>query len=164
MLERADSMKKTNVARILDQLGIVYEMKEYPVDISDLGAIHAAAQLEMPVQQVFKTLVARGDKTGIIMACIPGSKELDMKSLAVVSHNKKVEMVHMKEIQGLTGYIRGGCSPLGGKKEYPVYLDISADKQEKIAVSAGKRGTQIVLAPKDLMQAAHAVLADITKL
>ena len=107
------STKKTNAARILDGLGIAYELKEYPVDLNDLSAVHVAASVGMPVQQVFKTLVARGDKNGVLMACIPGDGELDLKALAAVSGNKKVEMVHLKEVQGLTGYIRGGCSPLG---------------------------------------------------
>ena len=155
--------KKTNAARILDGLGIAYELKEYPVDLNDLSAVHVAASVGMPVEIVFKTLVARGDKNGVLMACIPGDAELDLKALAAVSGNKKVEMVHLKEVQGLTGYIRGGCSPLGAKKEYPVYLDESARQWETIAVSAGKRGEQILLAPMDLVQAVRAVTAALTK-
>ena len=157
------STKKTNAARILDGLGIAYELKEYPVDLNDLSAVHVAASVGMPVEMVFKTLVARGDKNGVLMACIPGDAELDLKALAAVSGNKKVEMVHLKEVQGLTGYIRGGCSPLGAKKEYPVYLDESARQWETIAVSAGKRGEQILLAPMDLVQAVRAVTAALTK-
>ena len=155
--------KKTNAARILDGLGIAYELKEYPVDLNDLSAVHVAASVGMPVEMVFKTLVARGDKNGVLMACIPGDAELDLKALAAVSGNKKVEMVHLKEVQGLTGYIRGGCSPLGAKKEYPVYLDESARQWETIAVSAGKRGEQILLAPMDLVQAVRAVTAALTQ-
>ena len=155
--------KKTNAARILDGLGIAYELKEYPVDLNDLSAVHVAASVGMPVQQVFKTLVARGDKNGVLMACIPGDGELDLKALAAVSGNKKVEMVHLKEVQGLTGYIRGGCSPLGAKKEYPVYLDASARQWDIIAISAGKRGEQIMLAPQDLVQAVKAVVAELQK-
>lgn len=155
--------KKTNAARILDGLGIAYELKEYPVDLNDLSAVHVAASVGMPVEMVFKTLVARGDENGVLMACIPGDAELDLKALAAVSGNKKVEMVHLKEVQGLTGYIRGGCSPLGAKKEYPVYLDESARQWETIAVSAGKRGEQILLAPMDLVQAVRAVTAALTK-
>ena len=155
--------KKTNAARILDGLGIAYELKEYPVDLNDLSAVHVAASVGMPVEMVFKTPVARGDKNGVLMACIPGDAELDLKALAAVSGNKKVEMVHLKEVQGLTGYIRGGCSPLGAKKEYPVYLDESARQWETIAVSAGKRGEQILLAPMDLVQAVRAVTAALTK-
>ena len=155
--------KKTNAARILDGLGIAYELKEYPVDLNDLSAVHVAASVGMPVEMVFKTLVARGDKNGVLMACIPGDAELDLKALAAVSGNKKVEMVHLKEVQGLTGYIRGGCSPLGAKKEYPVYLDASARQWDIIAISAGKRGEQIMLAPQDLVQAVKAVVAELQK-
>ncbi len=157
------STKKTNAARILDTLGITYKLKEYPVDLADLSAVHVAASVGMPVQQVFKTLVARGDKNGVLMACIPGDGELDLKALAAVSGNKRVEMVHLKEVQGLTGYIRGGCSPLGAKKEYPVYLDASARDWEVIAISAGRRGEQILLAPDDLVRAVGAVAAELEK-
>lgn len=157
------STKKTNAARILDRMGISYELKEYPVDVNDLSAVNVAAKVGMPVQQVFKTLVARGDKNGVLMACIPGDGELDLKALAAASGNKKTEMVHLKEVLGLTGYIRGGCSPLGAKKEYPVYLDKSAENWEIIAISAGKRGEQIMIAPADLVQAVHAVVTEIVK-
>ena len=155
--------KKTNAARILDNLGISYEIKEYKVDLEDLSATHVAEEAGMAIEMVFKTLVARGDKTGIVMAVIPGAMELDLKSLASVSGNKRVEMVHLKEIQTLTGYIRGGCSPLGAKKEYPVYLDSNAEKQDIIAVSAGIRGQQLLLSPYDLVKAAHAVVASIAR-
>jgi Cys-tRNA(Pro)/Cys-tRNA(Cys) deacylase len=155
--------QKTNAARILDTLGIEYELKTYEVDESDLSAVHVAASVGMPIEMVYKTLVCRGDKNGILMAVIPGGGELDMKALAAASGNKRVEMVHLKEVFGLTGYIRGGCSPLGAKKEYPVYLDDSANAQSVIAVSAGKRGEQILLAPTDLVQAAKAVLARIAR-
>lgn len=156
-------MKKTNAARILDRLKISYEIKEYPVDLDDLSAVNVAGKVGMSVKTVFKTLVARGDKTGIIMACIPGDGELDLKQLAHVSGNKKVEMVHLKEIQALTGYIRGGCSPLGAKKEYPVYLDQSAEEYPVIAISAGIRGQQLMLVPADLKQAVHAVTAKLSR-
>ena len=155
--------QKTNAARILDTLGIEYELKTYEVDESDLSAVHVAASVGMPIEMVYKTLVCRSDKNGILMAVIPGGGELDMKALAAASGNKRVEMVHLKEVFGLTGYIRGGCSPLGAKKEYPVYLDDSANAQSVIAVSAGKRGEQILLAPADLVQAAKAVLARIAR-
>ncbi|MBR5909421.1 MAG: aminoacyl-tRNA deacylase, partial [Schwartzia sp.] len=128
-MAKKKSGAKTNAARILDGLGIAYELKEYPVDPNDLGAVHVAEMVGMPVEQVFKTLVARGDKTGVLMACIPGDGELDLKELAAVSGNKRVEMVHLNEVLGLTGYVRGGCSPLGSKKAYPVFLDASAEKQ-----------------------------------
>ncbi len=156
-------MKKTNAARILDNLNISYEIKEYKVDPDDLSAVNAAAKIGMNIKIVFKTLVARGDKSGVLMACIPGDDELDLKKLAAVSSNKRVEMVHLKEVQALTGYIRGGCSPLGPKKPYPVYIDKSALDWPKIAVSAGKRGEQLMLSPSDLIAAVNATAADIIK-
>lgn len=155
--------KKTNAARILDNLGISYEIKEYKVDLKDLSATHVAKEAGMPIEKVFKTLVARGDKTGVIMAVIPSAMELDLKALASVSGNKRVEMVHLKEVQTLTGYIRGGCSPLGAKKEYPVFLDSNAEKQDIIAISAGIRGEQLLLSPSDLAKATNAVIATIVR-
>ncbi|WP_196593721.1 Cys-tRNA(Pro) deacylase [Pectinatus sottacetonis] len=156
-------MKKTNAARILDGLDISYEIKGYPVDLSDLSAVHVAAETGMNIKTIFKTLVVRGDKTGILMGCIPGDDELDMKKLAAISTNKKVEMVHLKDVQALTGYVRGGCSPLGTKKKYPVFIDQSALKWTQIAVSAGKRGEQLLLSPADLIKAVAATPADIIK-
>ena len=154
---------KTNAARILDTLGISYELKTYEVDESDLSAVHVAASVGMPIEMVYKTLVCRGDKNGVLMAVIPGGGELDLKALAAASGNKRVEMVHLKEVFGLTGYIRGGCSPLGAKKDYPVYLDASAEQQEVIAISAGKRGEQIILKPADLITAAKATVAAVSR-
>lgn len=156
-------MKKTNAARILDKLKIKYEIKGYPVDPDDLSAVNVANKIDMDIKMIFKTLVVRGDKTGIIMACIPGDDELDLKKLATISGNKRVEMIHVKELPALTGYIRGGCSPLGAKKDYPVYIDESAVKWPHIAISAGKRGEQLLLAPKDLKSAVHATFADLRK-
>ena len=154
---------KTNAARILDTLGISYELKTYEVDESDLSAVHVAESVGMPIEMVYKTLVCRGDKNGVLMAVIPGGGELDLKALAAASGNKRVEMVHLKEVFGLTGYIRGGCSPLGAKKDYPVYLDASAEQQEVIAISAGKRGEQIILKPADLIKAAKATVAAVSR-
>ena len=154
---------KTNAARILDTLGISYELKTYEVDENDLSAVHVAESVGMPIEMVYKTLVCRGDKNGVLMAVIPGGGELDLKALAAASGNKRVEMVHLKEVFGLTGYIRGGCSPLGAKKAYPVYLDDSARQQEVIAISAGKRGEQIILKPADLITAAKATLAAVSR-
>ncbi len=154
---------KTNAARILDTLGIRYELKTYEVDENDLSAVHVAESVGMPIEMVYKTLVCRGDKNGVLMAVIPGGGELDLKALAAASGNKRVEMVHLKEVFGLTGYIRGGCSPLGAKKDYPVYLDASAEAQEVIAISAGKRGEQIILKPADLVQAAKATVAAVSR-
>ncbi|MBC8016798.1 MAG: aminoacyl-tRNA deacylase, partial [Sporomusaceae bacterium] len=129
-------MKKTNAARILDGLKISYELSEYIVDESDLSAESVAKKIQVPLAQVFKTLVACGDKTGVLLACIPGGSELDLKALASVSRNKKVDMVPLKDVQKLTGYIRGGVSPLGTKKQYEIYVDKSAVLWKYIAISA----------------------------
>lgn len=156
-------MKKTNAARILDRLKIQYELKEYKIDPNDLSAIHVAKEVNMDIKMVFKTLVARSDKNDIIMACIPGDDELHLKKLAHAAKFKKVEMIHLKELQPLTGYIRGGCSPLGAKKEYPVFLDETALSWEKIAISAGIRGEQILINPNDLIKAVNATVCDLIK-
>lgn len=155
--------KKTNAARILDRLEIDYEIKNYEVDVDDLSAVHVAESTGMDVKMVFKTLVCRGDKNGVLMACIPGDGELDLKALAAVSGNKRVEMVHLKEVLELTGYIRGGCSPLGAKKNYPVYLNETCRNYAKIAVSAGIRGQQLILSPGDLIRAVNAVVANLIR-
>ena len=154
-------IKKTNAARILDNLGIDYEIKIYEVDEEDLSAAHVAETAGLNIETVFKTLVARGDKTGVIMAVIGGGEELNLKSLAKVSGNKSVEMIALKELLPLTGYIRGGCSPLGAKKNYPVFIDSKAESQEKISVSAGMRGMQLILSPQDLIKATNAKVADL---
>lgn len=155
--------KKTNAARLLDDLGISYELREAQVDESDLSATTMARLLGVSPDEVYKTLVARGDKHGVLMACIPAEAELDLKKLAAASGNKNVSMVPLKEVFPLTGYIRGGCSPLGAKKAYPVYVDESAILYDRIFVSAGHRGVQLHLAPDDLLRAAEAVYADITR-
>ena len=152
---------KTNAARILDAAGVRYEIREYVVDESDLSAPHVAEAIGMPPEQVFKTLVARGDRSGVLMACIPANSELDLKSLAAASGNKKVELVAVKEVLGLTGYIRGGVSPVGTKKPYPFYLDETAELWDAIAVSAGIRGKQMILAPADLSRVTGATVAAI---
>lgn len=154
---------KTLAARLLDQLKIHYELRAYEVNEDELDALTVARKVNMPPEATFKTLVARGDKTGVVMACIPGDVELDLKKFASVTGNKKVELVAVKEIQGLTGYIRGGVSPLGTKKKYPLYLDETALLHESISVSAGQRGLQIIIAPEDLQRAAQAALADLAK-
>lgn len=145
-------MKKTNAARFLDGLRIHYKLIEYEVDESDLSAESVAGKVNLPLEQVFKTLVARGDRTGVLMTCIPGNAELDLKAIATISGNKKVEMVHVKEIQRLTGYIRGGVSPIGAKKPYPIFLDESAMRFPFISISAGARGSQILVSPGDLIK------------
>lgn len=153
--------KKTNAARILDKLGISYEIKNYEVDESDLSAVHVAQTIGMDVSTVYKTLVTRGDKTGVLMAVIGGGEEINLKLLAKVSGNKNVEMIALKELLPLTGYVRGGCSPLGAKKNYPVFIDAHALENEKISISAGQRGMQIIISPKDLVTATNATVADL---
>ncbi|HUL29507.1 MAG TPA: Cys-tRNA(Pro) deacylase [Thermodesulfobacteriota bacterium] len=156
-------MKKTNVARLLDSLKIDYKLVEYEIDESDLSAESVARKVNLPPEQVFKTLVARGDKTGVLMACIPGNSELDLKAMAAVSGDKKVEMAHVKEIQQITGYIRGGVSPIGAKKRYPVFLDESAVMFPFISISAGVRGFQIFVPPGDLIEALDIKLCKIAR-
>ncbi len=153
--------KKTNAARILDEMKINYQLIEYAVDEEHLDAVHVAASVGMPANQVFKTLVVRGDKNGVMFAVIPGNGELDLKALARVSGNKRAELVPLKEVLPLTGYIRGGCSPLGAKKAYPVFMDSSSNQWEQIAISAGQRGMQILAAPGDLQKATKAVTAQL---
>lgn len=156
-------MKKTNAARLLDQLKIDYSLLEYDYDQDDLSAASAAQQLGVPADQLFKTLVARGDKTGVITASIPGDHELDLKALARLSGNKKVELIALKELQPLTGYLRGAVSPLGMKNAYPYFLDLEVEKFPEVIVSAGIRGLQIALAPLDLVKATRAVTGQITR-
>ena len=133
-------MTKTNVMRLLDAAGVHYRTAEYEYDESDLSGRHAAEQLDLPAEQVFKTLVARGDKTGPVVFCIPVLDELDLRRAAAVSGNKKVELIHLKELLPLTGYLRGGCSPIGMKKKFPTYIDETCILFDEIAVSAGARG------------------------
>jgi Cys-tRNA(Pro)/Cys-tRNA(Cys) deacylase len=156
-------MKKTNAARYLDSLKIDYKLVEYEVDESDLSAESVARKMNLPLEQVFKTLVARGDKTGVLMACIPGNAELDLKAIATVSGNKKVEMVHLKEIQQLTGYMRGGVSPIGIRKHYPIFLDESARRFPFISISAGTRGSQIFIPPGDLIRVLDITICKIAQ-
>lgn len=157
----AKKLKKTNAARILDGLGVSYEIKTYAVDEDDLSAVHVAQISGLDIKMIFKTLVARGDKSGVIIAVIGGGDELDLKALAKASGNKSVEMIALKELLPLTGYVRGGCSPLGAKKNYPVYLDSRALTLEKISISAGLRGVQIILSPQDLVRAVNATVDKI---
>ena len=154
---------KTNAARILDREGIHYELRTYTVDEDDLSAPHVAEAIGMPPEQVFKTLVARGDREGVLLACIPANTELDLKAVAAASGNRKVELVPVKEVLALTGYIRGGVSPIGAKKPYPFYLDETAELWDAISVSAGIRGCQILLAPDDLARATSATRCAIGK-
>jgi Cys-tRNA(Pro)/Cys-tRNA(Cys) deacylase len=135
---------KTNAARLLDQLAIRYELREYEIDSEDLAAETVAAKIGLPPEQVFKTLVARGDRNGICMAVIPGNAELDLKALATASGDRKIQLVPVKELQGLTGYIRGGVTALAAKKDYPVYVDETIELLDTISISAGVRGMQIL--------------------
>ncbi|MEI7523278.1 MAG: Cys-tRNA(Pro) deacylase [Mariniphaga sp.] len=155
-------MKKTNAARILDRLKIHYELIEYVVDESDLSAIHLAETAGIPIIQVYKTLVLEGDKNGYIVCIIPGGEEIDLKKAAIASSNKKVAMLKLKELEPLTGYIRGGCSPLGMKKPFPVFIDESAFDHALIYISAGVRGMQLRLSPTDLLIACNAKKRAIT--
>ena len=154
---------KTIAARILDQMKIAYELRDYEVNEDELDAVTVAHKVGMPPEAVFKTLVARGDKHGIVMAMVAADAELDLKKLATVTGNKKIELVAVKELQGLTGYIRGGVSPLGAKKKFPVFIDETAILHERISLSAGQRGLQIIMSPTDLEQATDATLAAISK-
>jgi len=155
-------MKKTNAARILDRLKIKYDLVTYEVDENDLSAEHLAETAGLPLEKVYKTLVARGDRNGIFVCVIPGVASLDLKKAANASENKKVAMVLMKELEPLTGYIRGGCSPLGMKRNYPVFIDESAFEQKAIFISAGQRGLQLHLAPDDLLKATGAQVVLLT--
>ena len=151
--------QKTNAARFLHQIGIHYELREYEVDPEDLAAEAVATKIGLPPEQLFKTLVAEGDRQGICMAVIPSNTELDLKAIAVTSGNRKIQLVPVKEIQKLTGYIRGGATALAVKKAYPVYVDETIELFEVISISAGVRGTQILLAPTDFLRATRATVA-----
>jgi len=153
---------KTNAARLLDQLGIIYELREYEVDPEDLAAESVAAKVGLPPEQVFKTLVARGDRNGICIAVIPGNAELDVKILAASSGDRKIQLVPVKELQSLTGYVRGGVTALAGKKDYPVYVDETIQLFDLISISAGVRGLQILLAPGDYLKATRGTLASLS--
>lgn len=155
-------MTKTNAMRLLDAAGISYHTSEYEYDESDLSGVHAAESIGLPPDQVFKTLVTRGDKTGPAVFCIPVHLELDLKKAAAVSGNKKLEMIHLKELLGLTGYVRGGCSPIGMKKKFPTFVDETAVLFDEIAVSAGMRGQQILIAHDSLSTYIQAKFADLT--
>lgn len=156
-------MARTNAARILDSLGIVYNLVEYEVDPGDLAAETVAAKIGLPPEQVFKTLVVRGDRNGVCFAVIPGDGELDLKALARATGDRGMELVPLKEVQPLTGYIRGGVTVLGARKAYPVYVDETAILFDRISVSAGQRGLQILLAPEDFLRATGAGTVAISR-
>ena len=152
------SIEKTNAARLLDRAKIRYELIAYEVDETDLSAVHVAEQLNEPVEAVFKTLVLKGDKTGFFVCIIPGAEELDLKKAAKISGNKSCEMIPMKDLLSITGYIRGACSPLGMKKRLPTFIHDSYRDFENIYVSAGKRGLQLHVAPQELIAEIKAIV------
>lgn len=156
-------MSKTNACRILDSLGIPYRLRGYQVDPDDLSAENVAAKVGMPPAQVFKTLAVRGDRSGVSVAVIPGNYGLDFKALARLTGDRSVEMVPLKEVQSVTGYIRGGVTALGMKKEYPVFADETMELWDEVCVSAGQRGMQIMIAPADYLRATKAIVGAIAR-
>jgi Cys-tRNA(Pro)/Cys-tRNA(Cys) deacylase len=154
---------KTNAVRLLDQLRIPYELREYEVDPNDLAAETVAARIGLPPEQVFKTLVARGERNGGCMAVIPGDQELNLKALAGAAGERKVELVPVKELQALTGYIRGGVTAMAAKRDFPVYADETIELFDVISISAGMRGLQILLTPADYLAVTKAKLADLSQ-
>lgn len=155
-------MNKTNAVRMLEAAGIKFRTAEYKVDENDLSGMHVAEQLGQPPEQVFKTLVLKGEKTGYLVCCIPVNAELDLKKAAKAAKDKKVEMLHMKDLLSVTGYIRGGCSPVGMKKKFPTFIDETAILFDEIAVSAGIRGAQIIVEPNALCEYIEAEFVDLT--
>jgi len=154
---------KTNAARLLDRLGIAYELREYAVDPADLSAESVAAKTGVPPERVFKTLVVRGDRTGVAFAVVPGDAELDLKALARLSGDRKTELVPLREVQPLTGYIRGGVTALGAKKHYPAFVAEEIVLYDRIAISAGARGTQILLTPGNYLRATKGTVGPIAR-
>ena len=159
----SSGVKKTNAMRMLDSAKIPYEVRTYEFEETDLAGVHAADAVGMPYETVFKTLVARGDKTGFVVFCIPVAEELDLKKAARASKNKSVELLHVKDLLPTTGYIRGGCSPIGMKKPFPTYIDETAQLYDEIGVSAGCRGCQVLLDPMRLVDYVNATLCDLTE-
>lgn len=159
----AKKIEKTNAARLLDRAGVHYELIPYTVDENDLAATHVAEELGEPIEQVFKTLILRGDRSGHFVCVIPGDREVDLKKAARISGNKSAEMIPMKELLPTTGYIRGGCSPIGLKKPFPIFLHHSCEAFEQIYISAGVRGLQLRIAPVDLIAYTRAATADLIK-
>ncbi len=154
---------KTNAVRLLERLGVPFALREYEVDLEDLSAESVARKVGLPPERVFKTLVARGDKHGVCLAVVPGDAELDPKALARATGDKKVDTVPLKEVEPLTGYVRGGVTAFGGKKDHPVYLDELAELYETICVSAGARGLQVLIAPTDYVRITGAKVAALSR-
>jgi Cys-tRNA(Pro)/Cys-tRNA(Cys) deacylase len=157
----AKKIEKTNAARLLDKAGVSYKLIPYEFDENDLAAQHVADSLGQDIARVFKTLVLHGDRTGHVVCVVPGNAEVDLKALAKASGNKKVEMIPMKDLLSVTGYIRGGCSPVGMKKRFPTYFHTTALDFDTIYVSAGVRGLQIEIAPADLIGFVGATVASV---
>jgi Cys-tRNA(Pro)/Cys-tRNA(Cys) deacylase len=155
--------QKTNAARLLDQMGIHYQLREYEVDPEDLAAETVAAKIGLPAEQVFKTLVARGDRNGVCLAVIPGDQELDLKALAGAAGERKIQLVPVKELQALTGYIRGGVTALAAKREFPVFVDETIELFDLVSISAGIRGLQILIAPADYLRATDGTVAALAQ-
>lgn len=154
--------KKTNAVRIMENLHIPFELLEYAIEDGHTSAANAALKIGVPEEQILKTLVVRGDKSGILMVCVPGGRELNLKTLATASGNKKIELVALREITPLTGYIRGGCSPVGTKKKYPVFIDESVLCCDYVIVNAGHQGLLFKLKPEDLIKASEASAINLT--
>lgn len=161
-MARHDKSPKTNVARLLDAAGVCYTLVEYPVDEAHLDAAHVAESIGEDIRQVYKTLVLRGDRSGLFVCVVPGDTEIDLKKAARASGNKKAEMIHMKELLPATGYIRGGCSPIGMKKALPTYFHETCLRFDEIFVSAGQRGLQLRIAPQALVDYVGAEITDLT--
>ena len=159
----ATKIAKTNVARLLDKAKVSYELRAYDYDPDDLNATHAADSFGLEYGQVFNTLVLRGDRNGLFVCVVPSNSTVDLKKAAKASGNKSAEMLHVKDLLENTGYIRGGCSPLGMKKHFPTYIDQSVEQWQSITVSAGQRGLMVQLAPQDIIRVAQMTVADITK-
>ena len=157
------NINKTNAARLLDKAKIAYELIPYEVDENDLAATHVAESLGEPIERVYKTLVLKGDRNGHFVCVVPGDKEVDLKVAAKVSGNKKCEMIPMKQLLPLTGYIRGGCSPIGMKKHFPTYVHHTCNEHPYIYISAGVRGLQVKIAPADLLRIAQAETAELVE-
>ena len=155
--------QKTNAARLLDQMGIHYELREYEVDPEDLAAETVAAKIGLPPEQVFKTLVARGDRNGVCLAVIPGDQELNLKALAATAGERKIQLVPVRELQTLTGYIRGGVTALAAKRDFPVFVDETIELFDVVSISAGVRGTQILISPADYLRATKGRLAPLAE-
>jgi Cys-tRNA(Pro)/Cys-tRNA(Cys) deacylase len=162
-MSKANAVSKTNAARLLDGLGIAYELRAYEVDPDDLTALSVARKIGLPPEQVFKTLLTKASDGGHVFGVVPGDAELDLKKLAAVAGARKVEMASLKDVEPLTGYIRGGVTVLAAKKPFPAFVDETVQLFDVVSVSAGQRGLQLLMAPADYLRATEATLADITK-